>query len=117
MLEKIKEICKGYDAYLVGGAAVLQYKGDISEPKDYDVIIQGDKFPVILGLYKLNKFGGRKYEYLKLDIWLDNVADFLLHVPHKELCVAININTGVVIGTQEFFEHQVGSTGRQRYPL
>ena len=100
--DSLRTIFSGYDAYLVGGGARYTLQGG-EQPKDWDILIT-DQLPNLPFEYVLNKFGGRRYPKLKLDVWQSDIGRFLRQVPRGLDGIAIHLETGAVFMTKEFIE-------------
>ena len=109
--KEIKHLFKGYDAYLVGGAARSQleyfednscFNEELEKVKDWDVLVDNQVPPLLSGKRRLNSFGGIKYTQLNIDVWQDNIGRYLRKVPRGKDGVAIHLETGTILITHEF---------------
>ncbi len=99
-------------AWLVGGGARTVLGMAPSPPNDWDVILESNRADRIKGLQgqlcQRNAFGGFHFPLLGLDLWTGVVSVALETCRWHEKAVAINLKTGAVIGTREFFAGMTG---------
>jgi hypothetical protein len=130
--DELRRICFTHDAYLVGGGAryvvgkLMEARAHLgvlpvqevfaglkdATPHDWDVLVEGELPTIFDELYTFTKFGGRRYTRLDLDIWQGSIGKYLRNVHLHEKCLAVHLETGVVLGTHEFFLGYSGHTGR-----
>lgn len=106
---ELKKLFRGYDAYLVGGAArVLSASSNADGPlegiKDWDVLVNHQVPPNLPGKWSWNSFGGIKYLELGLDVWQGDIGKHLRQAPRGKDGVAVHIETGAMLFTLEFFQ-------------
>lgn len=114
-----RDLCRGLESYLVGGAARFMLEHEEKIPKDWDILIEDAGLALVVAK-RLGVSDSPEETYLggirvkdpvhgQIEVFEEPVARFLRLVERAKDGIAIHFGTGAILMTDEYVEwHRTG---------